>query len=111
MELQKKPLEISYSNRSLADLVDMVTFIGANSKASAHNMHRRIKDRIALAAEFPGIGKPSQNPAHAKRGVQFTSEGKYHIYYRVQRKQLRVLHIRHSAMRAPSLSDLFDENE
>ena len=111
MKLQKPPLEIKYSARALADLKEIVAYISKDSRDAALSMHDRIMERVSVLAEFPGRGKPVDEPAHRERGVRYAAEGKYYIFYHADAGQLKIIHVRHSARKPVTARELFDSEE
>ncbi|MCL2446435.1 MAG: type II toxin-antitoxin system RelE/ParE family toxin [Oscillospiraceae bacterium] len=94
---ENKPLEIVWRAKAIADVKSIVHYISQYSTTAAHNQRQRIRSRIESVSEAPGIGKPAQSNAHAARGVRYTTEGRYYIYYEVVGTQLRILRVRHTS--------------
>ena len=111
MELQKPPLKVVYNLKASINLNNITDHISAYSRRAAREQYERILARVEMLREHPGMGKPAQEPEHAERGVRFTSEGKYYIFFLVEGQELHVLHVRHSARRSVSSFDLFGETD
>ena len=101
---QNRPLEIHILPQAAHDLTEIAAYIAKDSQSAAHQMRERIIARIAQLAEHPGRGKPSQIPGLEQRGIRFAGEGRYHIYYQADGRQLRILHVFHSARNITALN-------
>ena len=114
MELQSnlsKPLEIHITPDANRDLADIMMHIAKDSRTAAHRVRERILERIGELAVAPGRGKISQIPTLKERGVRFTSEGRYLIFYQAKEQEVHVHHIFHSARNISAYDFDFHEQE
>ncbi|MEZ0303212.1 MAG: type II toxin-antitoxin system RelE/ParE family toxin [Hyphomicrobiaceae bacterium] len=92
-------MTLRWDRRALQDLKDIHSYVAANSSpGSAERVRRHLRNRTDLLASSPLLGVASSNPSIR---VLFPTRYPYRIYYTVQGDEVVILHIRHTARRAP----------
>lgn len=90
-------LTVVYSSQALRDLSSIREYLVARSPSGAARVRDRILSRIGALTDFPESGAPTPDPDIR---ISQLTRYPYRIYYAVEKDELVVLHIRHTA-RAP----------
>jgi plasmid stabilization system protein ParE len=91
-------LAVRLTPRAAADLEDIQHYLAARSKTGAENVRRRIEESINTLADFPGIGRTTDEPGVFMLPVVHYP---YLVYYMVLRGELVIVHVRHASRDAP----------
>ena len=96
-------LRVRLTPRASADLDDIRTYLTAKNLQGAERVRERIAQTIALLAEYPGIGRPTDFP-----GVSVIPVARYPylVYHMVLGDQLVIIHQRHAARDAHQTEDM-----
>lgn len=77
-----------------ADLIDIWSYVGRDDAAAADRLMDRLEERMAAAAETPGIGSP--RPA-LRDGLRSLAVGSYLIFYEPLHGGIDVIRVLHGA--------------
>lgn len=97
--------EIVWSERSLADLEEITTYLVQHSPSAAERTATAIHDRVSLLRVTPHAG--TFYPPGTAGNVRAAVSDKYRIFYRVEDDEQRVtiLTVRHTSRRPPELTE------
>jgi toxin ParE1/3/4 len=98
-------MRLRYTERAIADLEEIQSYISRHNPIAARAVGGRIKDAIELLADFPRLGRPS-----LIRGarVLLAAATPYAVYYSVNTRAgaVTILHVRHGRRKPPKRRDL-----
>ncbi|MCR4342240.1 MAG: type II toxin-antitoxin system RelE/ParE family toxin [Gemmatimonadaceae bacterium] len=90
---------LRWTERAVAHLEGIVEFIGVTSPVYAESVVLRIEQRLQLACEHPGIGKPApEAPDESTRELVVMP---YRVFYREHAGAIEVLAIVHGRQHLP----------
>ena len=93
-------MKLRWDPRAVQDLRDIRRHITAASSATiANRVRRHLQKRVRLLPANPHMGVASSN---GEIRILAPTRYPYRIYYSVQRNEVVVLHIRHTARQAPT---------
>jgi len=95
---ETRPLTLRYTLPALADLVQVLDYIAAQSPQSARRVQARIQAIIELLASHPFIGRRTNDPAIRRLPA---TPYPYLIFYEATETEIVIHAIRHAA-RSPS---------
>ena len=93
--------QVYYTDRSLADLEDLLDWIAKDDPRAASRFGTALLDHVDLLGRFPRMGR-----AHLSRlGYREMVHGRVLVYYRIheEARQVEVLHFRHRSRRPAAL--------
>ena len=99
-------LTVRFTQRALADLSDIRTYLVERSPQGAERVRSQIAATIDLLSSFPMIGTATDEPG--VRVVQVTRYP-YRIFHTVETDTVIILHIRHAARENPSPYELHED--
>jgi len=92
-------MNLRWDPRAVRDLHDIRRYIAAHSSpAAAERFRRHLSARTELLRRHPHMGPISSHP---EIRILARTRYPYRIYYAVQGDEIAILHIRHTARRAP----------
>ncbi len=91
-------LEVRWTKIALADLNSAFEFISNESPPAARKVVKKILDSLEQLKTFPESGKDGRVPGTRELFISTTS---FFIVYRVQKNNLEVLAVLHSARKWP----------
>ena len=92
-------MNLRWDARALQDLRDIRSYIAVHaSAAAADRVRQHLRSRIFRLLTNPHIGAATTNP---EVRILPPTRYPYRIYYTVQRDDVVILHIRHTARSAP----------
>jgi toxin ParE1/3/4 len=92
-------MKLRWDPRALQDLTEIRSYIATKaSPGAAERVRRHLRNRAESLRKNPFLGVVS---SHAEMRVLAPTRYPYRIYYTVQRNEVIILHIRHTARRAP----------
>ena len=95
-------MRIRFTTRAFADLSSIHSYLGEHPKLAGELVS--FIERLAQGLkDFPEIGQRSD-----ELNVRVILAGRYpyRIYYRVEAEEIAILHIRHTARKAPEAGDV-----
>jgi plasmid stabilization system protein ParE len=96
-------VRLRYTPRALAELDEVLTYIGAHSPRGASRVQARIQAIANLLAEYPGAGQTTSNP-RLRRIV--TTPYPYLLFYEATEEEVIVIGVRHGARDPASMPDV-----
>ena len=92
-------MNLRWDQRAIQDLHDIRRYVTANSSpAAAGRVQQHLRSRILRLPTYPLIGIATSNP---EVRVLPATRYPYRIYYSIQNNEIFIMHIRHTARRAP----------
>lgn len=93
-------MRVRYTPRARADLAGILAYIDARSPSEARNVKLALKKTIDLVGEHPAAGR-----LVGEEDVRVLPVGRhpYLIYWKVERREVWIVHIRHAARQRPQL--------
>ena len=92
-------MKLRWDPRAFHDLIEIRGYIATNaSPGAAERVRRHLRKRAESLRKNPFLGVVS---SHAEIRVLAPTRYPYRIYYTVQGSEVIILHIRHTARRAP----------
>lgn len=90
-----------YTQRSLADLADIIRYIAEDDPEAASRFGDSLLDHIELLARFPHMGSVIRKRARVRKLVH----SPILVYYQVRedRRLIEILHVRHASRKPPRL--------
>lgn len=95
---EARSLRLRYTPQALAELDDILAYVGERSPQGARNVQRRIQTVIGLIAEYPAVGQMTSLPT-LRRMVVLPYP--YLVFYEVTETEVIIIGVRHGA-RDPS---------
>jgi plasmid stabilization system protein ParE len=91
-------MKLRYTERAIADLEDIQTYIAQDDPTAAVRVGGRIRAAIELLEDFPNLGRASRI---SRTRVLLVARTPYAVYYSVKRslREVAILHIRHGRRR------------
>jgi plasmid stabilization system protein ParE len=96
-------MRVRYTPRASTDLQRIHAFIAERNPAAAARAIGIIRTRAASLGDFPEIGNRSDEP---EVRLLLALPYPYRIYYRIGGDEIAILHVRHTARRAPAPGEL-----
>ena len=87
-------MRLRYTRPALADLADILDYVGKRSPKGAAKVQSRIKVLTELLIDFPNAGAPTNDPAIRRLVVTPYS---YHIFYEATNEDVIIHAVRHGA--------------
>jgi toxin ParE1/3/4 len=92
-------LKIEWRPLAEADLTEIIRYIAPQNPTAAYDLHRKIRDHVAILADHPKIGRPGR-VEDTRELVVFRT--RYIVAYRIMSDAVTVLRVLHEARRWPS---------
>jgi toxin ParE1/3/4 len=89
-------MKVRFSSQAFADREQIFEYLHARSPSGAHNVLASIREAVALLADQPYSGYPTDDP---EVRVKFVVRYPYKIFYRVRDDVVEIVHIRHTSRR------------
>ena len=90
-------MKIIWTELAVKKLEDYTDYIAIDKPTTAFNWAQSIQDSVNKLIEFPQIGR--KVPEIKRTDIREIIEGNYRIIYRVDKKYISILMIRHSRQR------------
>lgn len=93
-------MQIIWSTEAEADLEEAFEHISAENPQAALKLFYRVKEKVELLVDHPGLGKPGRVPGTKELVITNTP---FVVPYRVlpQKKQLQIIRVFHSSREWP----------
>ena len=92
-------MKVVFTEAALADLDDIASYLAANYPSAAPAVERRLRLAITRIARWPQSAQQVENRPDVR--VVPLVRYPYRIFYRVTPEAVEILHIHHTARRAP----------
>lgn len=89
--------QIVWSKLALKDLEHIYDFIALESTYYAQKTIEQFLIRVEILADYPQIGKDVNE--YLKNNVKELIEGNYRIFYRINKNNISIIRVHHSARR------------
>ena len=96
-------MKVRYTPRARDDLQAIFQFLDQVSPSGARSVKQTLERRIRLLADVPFIAPATDEPGVYELSIV---RYPYKVYYRIERSEVRIVHIRHASRRAPDASEL-----
>ena len=89
---------VRYTETAADEIEQIFSYIAERNPAAARNVRARIEQTTGALTSFPYMAQMSDEP-----GVRVTPVGRfpYLIFYHVEKDEIVILHVRHSARQRP----------
>ena len=94
-------MKVVWFKRAVWDLQSAKEYITQDNPLAAQQVVQRIKNKVTLLSEQPGIGRPGRVPNTKELVVDRTS---FILPYRVRDNRIEILRVLHSSRRWPNKS-------
>lgn len=91
-------MEVIWFKRAIWDLKSVKDYIGQDNSLAAQQIVQRIKNKVFLLSEQPGIGRPGRVPGTKELLVDQTP---YVLPYRVRDNKIEILRVLHTSRQWP----------
>ena len=91
-------MKVIWFKKAIEDLLSAKDYINLDDPQSAQKTMLRIKKKVSLLSEQPGIGRPGRVPNTRELVIDHTP---YILPYRVRDNKIEILRVLHSARRWP----------
>ena len=91
-------MKVVWFKRAVWDLQSAKEYITQDNPLAAQQVVQRIKNKVTLLSEQPGIGRPGRVPNTKELVVDRTS---FILPYRVRDNRIEILRVLHSSRRWP----------
>lgn len=96
-------MKVRYTPRARDDLQAIFQFLDQVSPSGARSVKQTLERRIRLLADVPFIAPATDEPGVYELSIV---RYPYKVYYRIERNEVRIVHIRHTSRRPPDASEL-----
>jgi toxin ParE1/3/4 len=93
-------MRVRYTPGAFAEREAIFEYLNQRSPQGATNVKRAIVHAIRLLADFPTLAPETQERGAYELSVPRYS---YKVYYRVERKEVWIVHIRHTRRHPPQI--------
>lgn len=94
-------LPVIWSEHALADLDNLLDYIGERNEAAAVTLHRRIKEQAALLGKYPRLHRPGRVAGTR----EIVAHPNYIVVYRVLPERVEIAAVLHSRRHYPPDDD------
>ncbi len=91
-------MKVIWFKRAILDLIAAKDYIIQDNPRAAQQTVQRIKDKVSLLSEQPGIGRPGRVPNTKELVVDRTP---FILPYRVRDNKIEILRVLHTSRRWP----------
>lgn len=91
---------ISWSKESVKQIVSAINYIRNDSNQNADKIYDRIMLRLIKVASKPDMCPPDKYRRHNNGKYRAFTIYRYRVSYRIEEDSIRILRVRHSAMKA-----------
>ena len=91
-------MKVIWFKRAILDLISVRDYITQDNPQAAQLVVQRIKDKVSLLREQPGIGRPGRVPNTKELLVDQTP---FILPYRVRDNKIEILRVLHTSRRWP----------
>jgi len=92
-------MKIVWFKRAIWDLQSAKDYISQDNPLAAQEIVQRIKNKVSLLSEQPGIGRPGRVPYTKELVIDRTS---FILPYRVRDNRIEILRVLHTSRRWPT---------
>jgi len=98
-------MKLRYTERAIADLEEIRSYIARDNPSAAVAVGNRIERAIGLLENFPHLGRPGR--VGGTRVLQ-VARTPYAVYYKIDQShdEVAIVHIRHGRRRVPGPDEL-----
>ena len=95
-------MKLQFTEQALKDLQEIRAYLSPQSMSGAEHVRLAIASTVDLLTQFPGIARDTDiNDIRVISVVNYP----YLIYHLRSKKEIVIIHIRHTSQNAPSLND------
>ncbi len=91
-------MQVIWFKRAIEDLMSAKDYITQDSPQAAQQIVQKIKNKVSLLSEQPGIGRPGRVPNTKELVIDKTP---YILPYRVRDNKIEILRVLHTSRRWP----------
>lgn len=96
-------MKVRYTRQAVADLLGIADYIRDRNPSAAIDVETAVRSTIDLLADYPKIGRDRLELNARALGVP---RYPYTVYYRIERDEIWIVHIRDDRRKLPERGDL-----
>lgn len=96
-------MKVRYTRQAIADLLGIADYIRDRNPSAAIDVETAVRSTIDLLADYPKIGRDRPELDARALGVP---RYPYTAYYRIERDEIWIVHIRNDRRKPPERGDL-----